>query len=243
MVWNTYTPVPIRDTECLGDYAPEINDEALLSSIWPATYTEAMRDFSGFLYSVLLPAFAGSLFVFYFASGVQKGWQQSDRSRTVNTGKERVTSIAIAILIPLALGAACARLSLHHDLRALHSYDVQEIDVGERRFTDQASIGRIVNSLNSCEWYSVNHGGWGDETPIVVKMNSGEKWQMRAGYDFFHRGAVVLRSSGPNGRGWALGEVFSLALPETLEQLGVPLSRCDTRRGHPCQTGTSKPMR
>lgn len=94
-----------------------------------------------------------------------------------------------------------------------------------------------MKALKANEWYSVNHGGWGDETALVFKLRSGTEWQMRAGYHFVHHGAVVLRSSRPDGTGWALGQVFSLALPGTLEQLGVPLSRCDTRHGHPCLSG------
>ena len=50
---------------------------------------------------------------------------------------------------------------------------------------------------------------------------------MTAGYHFAQHGAVILRSSGRGGSGLQLGQVFS-ALPNALEQLGVPLSHCDT---------------
>jgi hypothetical protein len=147
--------------------------------------------------------------------------------------------MAVLIWVVLMLGVTYTHLRIHYDLWALQSENVREIQIGEQRFGDQASIIRIVNALKSSEWYSINHGGWGDETAMIVRFTSGTEWQMRAGYHFIQHGAVILRSSGPHGSGWALGEVFSTALPEALDQLRVPLSHCDTAHGHPCRPGST----
>ena len=211
-------------------------------------YTALMRGFAGFALDVLLPA----LFASFFGFGILVAFRKARRERrppvelpragTVDISKGLVGPVAVLVWAVLMLSVSYVHLRIHYDLWALQPEDVQEIQVGERRFVDQASIRRIVSALKSSEWYSVNHGGWGDETSIVVSLKSGAKWQMRAGYHFTHHGAVVLRSSNPHGSGWALGEVFSLALPQTLEELGVPLSHCDTRHDHPCRPGSSTAM-
>lgn len=199
------------------------------------------------MFAVLLPGLAASVVGFGITVGIRKSWQERHQwaerpqPRTIDIAKELVTLFGVLIWLMLLLEATYVHLRIHYDLWALQPDDVQEIKVGEQRFTDQASIGQIVDALKSSEWYSVNHGGWGDETPIFLRMASGTQWHLRAGYHFAQHGAVVLRSSQPHGGGWALGEVFSLALPKTLEQLGVPLSRCDTAHGHPCVPSTTAP--
>jgi hypothetical protein len=205
-----------------------------------------MRGFSGFVL-VMLPGLFASLLGFGALVGIRKAWRdphlaEPSQARTIDIGKGLLASIAVLTWIALILSVSYAHLRIHYDLWALQVDDVHEIQVGEQHFLDRASKSLIVKALKSSEWYSVNHGGWGDETPIVFRMASGAEWQMRAGYHFAQHGAVVLRSSGPHGRGWELGEVFSLALPRTLEQLGVPLSHCDTAHGHPCRPGSGTEM-
>jgi len=183
-------------------------------------YSVIMRGFLGFAFSVLLPA----LFVLMFGFAALQEWRNGKRHG----------AIAVMAFVLVLLAVAYTHMRIHYDLWALKSSDVREISVAGKRFTDRGSIDRITSSIKSSEWYSVEHGGWGDETPIVFDMASGQKWQMMAAYHFAQHGAVVLISSESNGHGWRLGEVFSLALPDTLEQLGVPLSKCDTVHGHPC---------
>ncbi len=199
-----------------------------------------MRGFEGFLADVILPALFVSLFCFAIGIAVRRDWrkrhqwsesaQQSVRSAT----KEFIKLAMILVWVILMFSVVYRDLRFHYDLWALQSNNVQEISVGGHCLTDRSSIAEIVTALKSSEWYSVNHGGWGDETSIVVKMTSGTAWQMRAGYHFAQHGAVVLRSSAPNGSGWHLGQVFSPTLPGILEHLGVPLSHCDIAHGHPC---------
>jgi len=204
-----------------------------------------MRGFSGFLFEVLLPALFASLFGFSVFVAIRKARRERSpavelpRPRTIASGKGLIGAMAVLIWVVLMLGVTYTRLRIHYDLWALQSENVREIQIGEQRFGDQASIIRIVNALKSSEWYSINHGGWGDETAMIVRFTSGTGWQMRAGYHFTQHGAVILRSSGPHGSGWALGEVFSTALPEALDQLRVPLSHCDTAHGHPCRPGST----
>jgi len=204
-----------------------------------------MRGFSGFLFEVLLPALFASLFGFSVFVAIRKARRERSpavelpRPRTIASGKGLIGAMAVLIWVVLMLGVTYTHLRIHYDLWALQSENVREIQIGEQRFGDQASIIRIVNALKSSEWYSINHGGWGDETAMIVRFTSGTEWQMRAGYHFTQHGAVILRSSGPHGSGWALGEVFSTALPEALHQLRVPLSHCDTAHGHPCRPGST----
>ncbi len=143
------------------------------------------------------------------------------------------------MFIALMLTVSYSRFRLHYGLWTLKTQDVQEMKVGTRQFTDPTSIEKVVHDLKSSEWYSVTHGGWGDETAMVLTMRSGDVWQMQVGYHLTQHGAVILRSSEPGGRGWHLGELFSATLPQTLDKLGAPLSRCDMAHGHPCTAQTS----
>jgi hypothetical protein len=206
-------------------------------------YTALMRGFAGFALDVLLPGLFASFFGFGILVAVRKARRERRRREeqsqapTFQKGLETLIVVLVFLLMPLSI--TYANLRIHYDLWALQPQEVQGIQVGERLFVDGASISRIVSAIKSSEWYSVNHGGWGDETSILIRFKSGAQWQMRAGYHFTHHGAVVLRSSGPHGTGWAMGQVFSVALPETLEQLGAPLSRCDTAHGRPCRPASS----
>jgi hypothetical protein len=199
-----------------------------------------MRGFAGFVWDVLFPGLFASLIGLGILANIRRAPRKRDLAakRPWRAGGPG-TVILVMIFLVLPLSLTYVHLRIHYDLWTLQPADVQEIKVGERSFIDRTSISQIVGALKSCEWYSVNHGGWGDETPMVVRLKSGAVWQMNVGYHFTHHGAVVLRSSEPRGRGWPLGQVFSLTLPETLERLGVPLSLCDTAHGHPCLPGST----
>ena len=199
-----------------------------------------MRGFEGFLFSVALPALFVGMFGFAVGADIRKDWRNRHRwpeapqESTFAAIKELLKLAFVSVWMVLMLFVVYTGLRIHYDMWALQASDVREVMVDEQHFTDRPAIAEIVNALNSSEWYSVNHGGWGDETSIVIRMESGTEWQLRAGYHFAQHGAVVIRSSRPGGRGWQLGEVFSPALDSVLERLGAPLSRCDTVHGHPC---------
>ncbi len=199
-----------------------------------------MRGFEGFLFSVALPALFVGFFGFAIGADIRKDWRNRHRwaegpqKSTYAAIKELLELAFVSVWMFLMLFVVYRGLRIHYDLWTLQAKNVEEITVGNRRFTDPPSITQIVTALKSTEWYRVNHGGWGDETAVVIRMASGTEWRMRAGYHFAQHGAVVIRSSQPSGRGWELGEVFSPALPTVLEELGAPLSRCDTIHGHPC---------
>jgi|HubBroStandDraft_6_1064221.scaffolds.fasta_scaffold332522_2 hypothetical protein len=211
-------------------------------------YTSVMRGFEGFVFSVLLPGLFASLAVLVTLVEVRRARRESPRraegaqAGAIHVRKGLKAGLVALIFLVMPAWVTYVHLRFHYDLWALQPEGVQQIQVGGQRFLDRSSITRIVKDLKSSEWYAVNHGGWGDETPIVLHMVSGADWQMRAGYHFTQHGAVVLRSSGSNGIGWALGEVFSLTLPETLEQLGAPLSHCDLAHGHPCRLSEVSPV-
>jgi|ERR1051326_1082518 hypothetical protein len=204
-----------------------------------------MRGFEGFFFDVLLPAVFVGVFGFVIAHDIRKDWR--NRHRRAEGSQPSVGSAileflkltAVSLWMGFMLFMVYGELRFHYDLWALQPKNVTEISVGQHRFIDQPSISQIVTAMKSSEWYSVNHGGWGDEIPVVLRMTSGAVWQMRSGYHFAQHGAVVIKSSEPNGRGWQFGQVFSPALPGVLEQLGVPLSHCDTAHGQPCKISTA----
>ncbi|HET8892074.1 MAG TPA: hypothetical protein VFQ41_24465 [Candidatus Angelobacter sp.] len=198
-----------------------------------------MRGFAGFLFDVLLPALFLGLFSLAIAVVVRMDrrrrnlWPAGVQPSTAFKKLFRLAAVSAWTIIVIFI--VYRGLRIHYDLWALQPKNVEAVYVGGHQFTDRSSIAQIVNALKASEWYSVNHGGWGDETPIIVKMGSGEEWRMMAGYHFAQHGAVILRSTGRGGNGLQLGQVFSPALPNVLEQLGVPLSHCDTAHGHPCR--------
>jgi hypothetical protein len=200
-----------------------------------------MRGFEGFSFAVLLPALFASVLAFVIGHDIREAWRKRHRwaeaplPSDFSAIKEVFKLAALSLWIILMLFVVYREMSFHYDLRSLQPKNIVEISVGEHHFTDQFSITQIVDALKSSEWYSSNHGGWGDETPIVLRTTSGNVWQMMVGYHFAQHGAVVIKSSQSNGRGWNLGEAFSPALPEVLEQLATPLSNCDIAHGHPCQ--------
>jgi hypothetical protein len=201
-----------------------------------------MRGFAGFLFEALLPALFLGFFGVAIAAVVlidrrrRNLWPEGFQPSTVPALKKLFTLAAVSVWAVLMIFVVYRGLRIHYDLWALQPKNVEAVYVGGHQFTDRSSIAQIVTALKASEWYSVNHGGWGDETPIIVKMGSGEEWQMMAGYHFAQHGAVILRSSGPSGSGLQLGQVFSPVLPNVLEELGVPLSHCDTAHGRPCRT-------
>lgn len=203
-----------------------------------------MRGFAGCLFDVLLPALFLSFFGFAIGVGIPRDFRRRFQwpkgfpasSVPMPIPIRRFTLAAVFFCTIMTVFIVYREVGIHYDLWKLDSRNVEAVNVGGREFTDQSSIAQIVAALKASEWYSVDHGGWGDQTSIVMKMASGEKWQMMAGYHFAQHGAVILRSSGSNGSGWQLGQVFSPALPNVLEQLGVPLSHCDTAHEHPCQS-------
>lgn len=201
-----------------------------------------MRGFAGFLLEVLLPALFLGFFGFAIVAGVGMDWRRRHpwpegvQPSSVPALKKLLKFAAVFVWMSMLMFVVYRGLRIHYDLWALQSNNVVAVSVGGHQFTDRSSITQIVTALKASEWYSVNHGGWGDETAIILKMESGEEWEMRAGYHFTQHGAVLLRSSGPAGSGWQLGQVFSPALPNVLEQLGAPLSHCDTAHGRPCRS-------
>lgn len=201
-----------------------------------------MRGFEAILLDIIIPA----LIVLLLVSAVAYGaWAPSARrskfSQSLGTGPLRHVkgALFIVVMVLFAGGFLATTMSkamfLYH-LNHLASRDVAEIDVGSHRFKDEASIAPIVSALNRCEWYSVSHGGWGDETPIILKTSTGDYWWMRAGYHFAQHGTVLIRSSAPNGAGLNQGELFCTSLSDTLSALQAPLSVCDTAHGYPCPT-------
>src|SRR5690349_12306912 len=174
-----------------------------------------MRGFAGFLFEVVLPALFLGFFGFAIVAGVgmdwrrPRAWPEGVQPSTVPALKKLLKFAAVFVWMSMLMFVVYRGLRIHYDLWALQSNNVVAVSVGGHQFTDRSSITQILTALKASEWYSVNHGGWGDETAIILKMESGEEWEMRAGYHFTQHGAVLLRSSGPGGSGWQLGQVFS----------------------------------
>lgn len=206
-----------------------------------------MRGLGGFLLEGLFPGLIAILFAFGIFVAVRKSWRERHQwaerppARTRNVLKEIITLVAFVMFITVMLGISYSRFRFHYELWVLRAQDVQEIRIGNSHVTDRSSIELVVHDLKRSEWYAVKQGGWGDETDLMLITTSGDQWQMQVGYHFTQHGAVILRSSEPHGGGWAMGQVFSQTLPQTLEKLGAPLSLCDTVHGHPCEAKPASP--
>lgn len=199
-----------------------------------------MRGFSAILLEIIFPLVVAVFFIAAIVVSITRRRSKPTPVHATNGAIAKAKSVFITVFIALWCTLLVAHIGgkawFKYQLTHLRPGDVHEIDVGTRRFTERDQIARIVADLNGCQWYAVNHGGWGDTTPLVVITRSGEHWWMQAGYHFTQKGAVLTRSSSSNGVGWNLGEMFSDRLPATLTSLGVPLSMCDTAHDHPCST-------
>ena len=73
----------------------------------------------------------------------------------------------------------------HSLLETLRAEDVTAIDVGDRSFTRQEEIQKIVQAFRQSQWFSSNHGGWAKEVPLTIHFRSNE--------DRHYRVALYLR--------------------------------------------------
>ena len=148
------------------------------------------------------------------------------------------TLVFVALWILMGASYGYHVLRFHYELWRLQSDEVVSMQIGHQRFLDRAAIADVVNDLKASEWYSVSHGGWGDEVPLVLNMRAGETWRMRVGYHFTQQGAVVQRLNIDPGTKHRMivtwGYVFSDRLPNTFQRIGIPLPLCDTAHGRPC---------
>jgi hypothetical protein len=154
------------------------------------------------MFEALLPCLFAVFFLCGMFVGIRKDWRnrrqwaENPPARSRDAFQEVVSIAAVLLFVSVVFAAVYSRFRLHYELWRLRSQDVQQIDVRSHRFSDASSIELIAHDLKSGEWYSVNHGGWGDETSIVITMRSGAQWYMQAGYHFAQNGAVIRRSSG-----------------------------------------------
>lgn len=121
----------------------------------------------------------------------------------------------------------------HWTLAHLDFNQVSAVEVDGKRFEQPKEIAAIVKALNGSEYYSVNHGGWGDESHIAINLKSGGTILFKAGYHFQQHGAVLECTS--LDQRFVCGDAFNSALPAVLNELHAPLSLCDTAHGRPCQ--------
>jgi hypothetical protein len=145
-----------------------------------------MRGFSGFLFEAVFPGLIALLLAFGIFVAIRKSWRERHEwaerppARTKGVFQEILSLVAFLLFIAVMLAGACSRFRYHYELWTLRSSDIQQIKIGTHRFSDPASIQMVVQDLKSSEWYSVNHGGWGDETSIVLTMKSGPSGTSRS---------------------------------------------------------------
>ena len=195
-----------------------------------------MRGWSGLLLD-MFPLVVWGLLIVAFVHSIQRH-RRLDREEKLKNAKGLLGLALFAILWAAISVGSVLEVVLHSQLHAISAEDVSNIKVGEKQFSNPADIAQIVNDLKQSEWYAVSHGGWGDETPMVISFKSGEVWFLSVGYHFSQQGAVIAKHRGdPNTTGFRSDVyLFSETLPETLRALGAPVSMCDTAHGRPCST-------
>lgn len=111
----------------------------------------------------------------------------------------------------------------HVFLKSLTADSVLQIRVGSRTLSERHEVSPIVDALRDRQWFSSTHGGWADEVPLVVILNTGQGRRFRVAYYLRQEGAIIAFSRGGNGSYWSDGYAFSRSLPRALKEVGVSL--------------------
>ena len=113
--------------------------------------------------------------------------------------------------------------SNHQYLANLTAADIKSIRVGDTTITDPAHIAPITTSLNDCQWFSSDHGGWADTVDLIVTPKHGDAHRYWIGYYLRKHGIVIKFYRGDKHAYSADGYAFSATLPESLARAGVKI--------------------
>jgi len=181
--------------------------------------------------------FAGIALLFSVALVSQ--WRRSLRFPG-GRSKLIVSTLFILLWVSLIAHLYVRKAHFHYTLWKLDASDVYSIQIGKHDFRDKESIQDLVSALRNSRWFEVNHGGWGDSIPLILRRHSGKEIALDVALYFRESGAVI----GPanlNGLGSSATQAFAPELPRALEKHGVKLPDCDTPHGRPCRPDQLSP--
>ena len=115
--------------------------------------------------------------------------------------------------------------SNHQFLANLNASAIRSITVGDTIITDPVKIVTLTNSLNDCQWFSSNHGGWADTVDLIITLKDGDVCRYLIGYYLPEHGVVIEFYRGHTTGHWSDGYAFSATLPESLAEAGVKLPK------------------
>jgi hypothetical protein len=181
-----------------------------------------------------------SLFVYAFA----RGWIAVLLRRSTFSGEQLFASAFLVLWLGLFIQLFVREFFLHHTLQNLRPDSIASIEANGRSLTDPGQIAAVTGVLNHPQSFSVNHGGWADTVPLIVRLKSGDAQYYEVGYYFRRDGAIVDATPSPSSHSlrWSSGYVFYQDLPSVLASAGVTLPRCQHRYDggfctsceHPC---------
>lgn len=149
--------------------------------------------------------------------------------------KLKLVGITLFVLLWASMMASVytRKAHFHYELWKLDSSDVYSIQIGKHDFRDRATIDDLVAALRHNRWFEVNHGGWGDSVPLIVKRRSGNPVVLDVAVYFREPGAIIGPANG-QGLHYSSTQAFAPELPRALEKYAVKLPDCDTPHGRPC---------
>lgn len=150
-------------------------------------------------------------------------------------GKRRLIGITVFVLLWASMLASVyiRKAHFHYMLWKLDASDVYSVQIGRHDFRDRATIEDLVAALRRNRWFEVNHGGWGDSIPLIVRRRSGDYIALDVAIYFREPGAIIGPANA-QGLGYSATQAFAPDLPSALEKHAVRLPDCDTPHGRPC---------
>lgn len=170
-----------------------------------------------------------------FLAALVAEWRYALRFKVRKASKARLIGITILVLL-WASGIAYVyvrKAQFHYLLWKLDASDVYSIQIGKHDFRDRTTIDDLVTALHHSRWFEVNHGGWGDSIPLIVRRRSGNPVVLDVAIYFREPGAIIGPANG-QGLHYSATQAFAPELRRALEKHDVKLPDCDTPHGRPC---------
>jgi hypothetical protein len=168
-----------------------------------------------------------------FLVGVFDLWKHRHRQKE-RLGVGGIVLTAFLLLWVFLISSGYIRKAhFHYELWRLSASDVTSIQIGRHDFEDQQTIEDLVGALCRNRWFEVNHGGWGDSVPMILRKHSGEAIIIDVAL-YFREPAAIIGPANPQGLGYSGAQAFAPEVPRAQERHGVKLPDCDTAHRKPC---------
>jgi hypothetical protein len=164
------------------------------------------------LLELALPTFFAVMLVAVLVEAVRK------RSGGAAMGSAIVLAVAVLVGSRFYYQVQSRRV-----LQSLRADDVRQVRLGEQRIRRPEQIAAVVEALNRIDWFSSNHGGWGERQWLLVDLKSSGRLAFLVAKYHRQEGAIIHFGRPAGGGGFHDGYAFSASLPAVLEQAGAPL--------------------